>query len=268
MDKLVSILIVVYNAEKFIEKTIKSCLSQSYDELEILILDNSSTDQSVKIIENMGSDKIRLYKGKNNLGPYNGLNYLLEKAKGKYIAIQDHDDIWLPDKIKSQVEFLDKNLDFIACGTDVYYFFEERDELALKKLAPEPRYVNHTSLMFRNSGFRYNLEKLFPDEYFEKEIIAKKGRLGCIQEGLVIHRVRGDGNNFSRVRSKISFSGALILLRRDKFSLESLKYIIYLFFRRHLPNRLAWFLRKKVTMKKFDWISKKEFMSKFPQVDF
>src|SRR3990167_596097 len=119
-NSLVSVLICTYNAEKFIKSTLESVLNQSYKNIEVLILDNGSTDKTVPIIRTLAlhnaqpltyevrkGPSIRLIESKKNLGPYKGLNVLLELAKGKYIAINDHDDIWHPEKIKKQVSFLE-----------------------------------------------------------------------------------------------------------------------------------------------------------------
>jgi glycosyltransferase involved in cell wall biosynthesis len=259
----VSILIVTFNAERFIKKTALSCINQTHENIEVLILDNNSSDGTIRIIESIRSEKIKLFKSSENLGPYAGLNFLLEKTNGDYVAVQDHDDIWFPDKIKKQVEFLEKNLDFIACGTDIYYYYEEKEELALKKFKKKPGYVNHTSLMFRNNGFRYETGKNFPDENFEKEILGKHGKIGCIQEGLTVHRIRSDAGNLSRKRAGFSFKKVIEILKRDGLTISSLKYIFYVMTKKLIPSSIVWFLRKKITMKNLKWITAEEFKKKF-----
>ena len=106
---LVSVLICAYNAEKYIEATIRSVMTQTYRNLEILVLDNNSSDGTVGILEGLKREEAETaaLRREEELGAYGGLNYLLERAAGTYIAIQDHDDIWHPDKIARQVEFLE-----------------------------------------------------------------------------------------------------------------------------------------------------------------
>src|SRR3990172_986527 len=106
MDKLVSILIVSYNAEDFIGKTIKSCLEQSYRNIELLIFDNKSHDHTLDVINSFHDSRICVYRSDQQCSPYDGLNYLIEHAAGDYIAVQDHDDIWFHEKIEKQVRFL------------------------------------------------------------------------------------------------------------------------------------------------------------------
>ena len=186
---LVSILLATCNAEKYIKKTLYSCLNQSYENIEILVIDDKSKDKTVEMIKRTQRDigeesRIKLLQNKKNMGPYNNLNFLLERAQGKYIAIQDHDDVWFPEKIEKQVEFLEKNKNkgFIACGTNTFYYYEDRKLFILNKKPFLTDFVDHTSLMFRNRGFKYNTDYLLTDEYFEKSF-GKRGKyslyLGC-----------------------------------------------------------------------------------------
>lgn len=265
--KLVSILIATYNAEKFIKKTVQSCINQTYPNIEILIRDDSSSDNTVAIIESIGNEKVKLFKGEKNIGPYNGLNFLLEKAKGEYIAIQDHDDIWFPEKIKKQVEFLERNKNFVACGTNVYYFFEEKDLIVLKKFKDIESYVNHTSLMFRNDGFRYKGNSHFPDHHFEISILGAKGKIGCLQEGLTIHRIRSDGKNLSK-NSKLSIMGNVYFLKENKLAPKSLMLAFYLTIRRIIPASMIWTIRRHLTMRiNYKWIRKEQFLKDFPMIN-
>ena len=109
----VSILLCSYNAELYVRDTLQSLLNQTYVNIEILILDNNSKDTTVEIIKSYKDTRIHLYPSEKNLGPYGGLNFLLEKAIGNYIAIQDHDDIWHSEKIKKQINFLEQHKKFI-----------------------------------------------------------------------------------------------------------------------------------------------------------
>ena len=134
---LVSVLICAYNAQKFIEATIRSVMAQTYRNIEILVLDNNSSDGTVAILEGLKRQeaRLRLYGGKKNLGAYGGLNYLLERAAGTYIAIQDHDDLWHPDKIARQVEFLEKNHAYVGCGTAIINYYERYDTFLSEEAA-------------------------------------------------------------------------------------------------------------------------------------
>ena len=97
---LVSVLVCSYNAEQFIESTVQSVLGQTYKNIELLVLDNASTDTTVNLLEQIqkADSRLIIIASKTNHGAYPGLNLLLEKAKGTYIAINDHDDIWHSEK--------------------------------------------------------------------------------------------------------------------------------------------------------------------------
>jgi len=265
MTEKISILIVSYNAEKYIKKTINSCLNQTYKNIKILVLDNASKDGTVKIIKNIQArdSRLKVFENKENLGPYAGLNFLLEKAKGKYIAIQDHDDIWFPEKIEKQVEFLEKNKNFVACGTNAFYYYESRKLLILNKKSAVTNFVDHTSLMFRNQGFRYDEKYLLADEYFEKKILFSKGKIACLQVSMTIHRIKGDGTNLSSSRFKISLKNMKDFFVINKINFSSSVYFVDLLLGRYLPDRFIWFIRKNITQKNSIWISLKDFSEKY-----
>lgn len=265
--KLVSILIVTYNAQKYISKTIKSCLNQTYSNFEILILDNASKDNTIKIIKSITDKKIKLYKSKKNLGPYHGLNFLLNKAKGEYIAIQDHDDIWLPQKLEKQVNYLNKHLSEIACGTKTYIFYENKNILISDKKPKKLRYVNHVSLLFRNQGYRYNPKFLLTDEHFEKIILyGNTKKIPCIQKILTIHRIRGDRNNLSRIRFKFNYQNIKEYFSINGFYINTFINLLGIFVSKYFPQKLEWFIIDKIIKRNSQKISLEIFLKKHPNL--
>ena len=198
---LVSVLICAYNAEKYIEATIRSVMAQTYRNIDILVLDNNSSDRTVAILEELKRQeaRLRLYGGKKNLGAYGGLNYLLERAAGTRVAIQDHDDIWHPDKIARQVDFLEKNHAYAGCGTAIVNHYEEYGTFLLRRRHAVSRIAWHTSLVFRNAGLRYNARlKIANDFLFMKHVLCGKGkRIYNLEEPYVLRTIRADGSNLS-----------------------------------------------------------------------
>lgn len=108
-SKLVSIILCAYNSEKSIEKTIISLLNQSYSNLEILILDDGSTDKTKEICEKYTKkdNRILFFSNIKNIGLTKSLNILAKLAKGEFIARQDADDVSLPNRIEKQIRFLE-----------------------------------------------------------------------------------------------------------------------------------------------------------------
>jgi glycosyltransferase involved in cell wall biosynthesis len=245
---LVSVLICAYNAQEFIEATIRSVMAQTYRNLEVLVLDNNSSDGTVAILEGLKRQeaRLRLYGGKKNLGAYGGLNYLLERAAGTYIAIQDHDDIWHQDKIARQVDLLERNHTYVGCGAAIINYYEKYDIFLLRRQPAVSRIAWHTSLIFRNSGLRYNARaKIANDFLFMKHVLCARGkRIYNLEEPYVLRTIRADGSNLS---TKWINRGALkeILWTRigilDRLALVN---------RLLLPARLADFLVLKVFLRK------------------
>ena len=105
MDTQVSVVIAVKNGLPHIREAVASALNQRFDALEILIIDDGSTDGTVEAINAMpGTEKIRFIQLPVSVGPYAARNIGIEKATGRYIAFLDADDIWEPDKLMQQVE--------------------------------------------------------------------------------------------------------------------------------------------------------------------
>lgn len=268
-EKLVSVLVVAWNAEKYIEKTLKGVLGQTYQNLEVLLLDNASTDQTLPLAREIEKNdkRLKIYVGEKNIGAYPGLNFLLEKARGEYVAIQDHDDIWLPEKIKKQIEYLEKNPAVVACGTETFYFYEKRGVFILDRRRGWVDFVDHTSLVFRNRGFRYEPKYLLTDEHFEKKILARAGKIFCLGEGLTLHRLRGDGKNYSLRR--FSFTPPNL---RDFFAINGRGfgawiYLAKIFAAKYLPAGLVWQLIR-IDKANSQILSADEFRKKYPGVEF
>lgn len=263
---LVSILIVTFNAEKYIENTILSCLKQTYPKTELLILDNDSADRTVQIIKSIDSEKIKLFLLKKNVGPFAGLNYLLNRAKGEYIAIQDHDDIWLPKKIEKQVKFLSDNNDFIACGTKTFYFYEEYKKFVLNKKKLLVDCFDHTSLVFRNFNFRYNEKHVLSDEHFQKKVLGKKGKIICLDDILTIHRIKKDNKNLSNIRFSLSLKSISDFFKLNRFGFKSLTYFIFIIASKLISTGLIYKIASIFFRKNLDQLSLDNFRIKYPDV--
>lgn len=110
--KMVSIITPCYNAARCIQDTIQSVISQTYQDWEMLIVDDCSTDNSVEIVKSLAAKepRIKLFSTEKPSGsPSLPRNIGIENAKGEYIAFLDADDLWLPDKLSEQVKFLENN---------------------------------------------------------------------------------------------------------------------------------------------------------------
>lgn len=110
MSELVSIIMPSYNTAKYIAETIQSVLAQSYKNWELLIVDDCSTDETDDVVRPYLTDeRIRYLKSEKNSGAAVSRNRALREAKGKWIAFLDSDDLWLPEKLGKQINFMEKN---------------------------------------------------------------------------------------------------------------------------------------------------------------
>ncbi len=128
-NKLVSVCINAYNAEKFILKTVNSAINQTYKNLQIIVVDDCSTDSTYDIIKSINDERVEVYQT-----PFNGHisfanNEALKYVKGDYVAHLDADDLWAEDKIEKQISFLEKNPEYGACFTHAE-IIDENDNIA------------------------------------------------------------------------------------------------------------------------------------------
>ena len=113
----VSIVLPLFNAERFIKKTIETVINQTYPFWELIVVNDCSTDSSVSIVESFKDSRIKILCNKKNNGAAVSRNYGLREAKGKWIAFLDADDQWLPTKLEEQINFMQSN-NYVASYTD------------------------------------------------------------------------------------------------------------------------------------------------------
>ncbi len=137
----VSVLMPVYNGALFLRSAIESILNQSFVDLELLIIDDGSTDSSADIIHSFDDLRIRYIKNEENLGIVKSLNKGLTLARGIYIARMDADDISLPQRLQRQVDFLDANPETGICGSNAITIDSEGNRQRLWFYAEKPENV-------------------------------------------------------------------------------------------------------------------------------
>ena len=170
----VSILMNGYNAEQYLNEAIDSIYAQTFNDWEIIFIDNCSTDQTKNIV--MGyDDKIKYYATSSNLPLGAARNFGLSFCHGEYIAFLDTDDIWLPNKLEEQIRMMDKYKEYILCYTGVIYidqFGKQTGRMLPRALSGNvfpiqlKRYeINMQSVLLRNNyEIRFNKDlKHSPD---------------------------------------------------------------------------------------------------------
>lgn len=111
MEELLSIIMPSYNCGRFVEESIRSVQSQTYQNWELIFVDDCSTDDTISIVQRIqqADKRIRLFKNVYNSGAAISRNHGLREAKGKWIAFLDSDDLWEPTKLEKQVRFMEEN---------------------------------------------------------------------------------------------------------------------------------------------------------------
>ena len=117
MNPLVSVVMPVYNAEKYVSRAIESILGQTLEALELVIVNDCSTDDSEERILSFSDDRIRYMKNDRNLGIVDSLNRGIKASNGCYIARMDADDISLPERLEKQVRYLQEHPEVDVCGS-------------------------------------------------------------------------------------------------------------------------------------------------------
>ncbi len=194
---LVSVFIPVYNREHYISEAITSVLEQSFQDFELLIINDGSSDRTEEVILSFDSPQIRYYKNEHNLGIAATRNKGLELAQGKYLALLDSDDIALPNRLQVQVEYMESHPEVVISGTFFkqfgcgnrcrYELFETNDEIKSFLLWETP-FLQPTISMrlnkIRIANLWYSEENNIAEDYdfFERvamEIDDKFANLKC-----------------------------------------------------------------------------------------
>ena len=148
---LISVITPTYNAEKYIEETIRSVQKQTYQEWEMIIVDDCSTDQTLRIIKEFANldSRIKVYKQKKNQGAGHARNKALSISDGRFVAFLDSDDQWRPNKLEKQLKFmLDNNYAFTYTGYDR---LQLNDQGALEtKTVHVPKEATYHKLLKKN----------------------------------------------------------------------------------------------------------------------
>ena len=132
----ISVILPIYNSISFIANAVESILAQTYQDFELILIDDCSTDGTIEILNKFVDTRILLVKNTSNLGLVGSLNKGLTIASGEYIARMDHDDIAMPSRFDRQIKFLDKYPEISILGTG-YRLLDARGKLGIAYIPPE-----------------------------------------------------------------------------------------------------------------------------------
>lgn len=204
-EPLVSVIIPCHNGEKHILQSIESVVSQSYTNIEIIIIDDSSKDRTLSIIKKITDPRLKVLSNPGKKGVAYSLNRGIENAKGKYIARLDSDGIMHPCRIRKQVDFLEKEVEFDFVGSNHFVindvglktsytiYPEKSEEIALCRflfnpISPPTALIRRTVLL----QYMYCKKDAYCKDYFLWMVMLRKHKGYNLQEGLTLYRSNKD----------------------------------------------------------------------------
>ncbi len=216
---LISVVLPVYNAEQYVKDTIKSILVQSYQNFELIIINDGSTDNSEEYIVQFKDTRIKYIKNEKNLKLIQTLNLGLRLAKGKYIARIDADDIALPNRFEKQIDFLENNLEYGIVGSFAETFGSKKEKLTFVQEDLEIRFALlthnpfvHSSVMIRNqilikNKLSFDLNQLHVEDYDLWIKILKYSKGKILPDSLIKYRIHESQisvvhNNIQEINTK------------------------------------------------------------------
>lgn len=210
---LVSVIMSVYNAEKFLHSAIESITNQTFTDFEFIIVEDCSTDKTLEILKEFKEkdNRIKIIQKEKNEGPkgfIKNLNVGLNMAQGKYIARMDADDISLPERFQKQVTFLENNPEIFMVGAQIDFINEKNEiigekagalehEEIVKKMTSQIQ-LFHPVIMFRNhQNIKYREKFLYCEDYdLYLNLITQGKKLANLNEKLLNYRILA--NSISR----------------------------------------------------------------------
>lgn len=212
----VSVLMPAYNAEKYIAESIESILNQTFQDFELIIIDDCSSDNTWNIMQEYAKkdDRINIFKNEKNLGIGGNRNRLINLARGKYIVWQDNDDISLPERVEKQYTYMEENIGVGILG-GYLQLFNEKENLSVRKYATDDgslrktifRYspVAQPATMIRRSCFDevggYDFANPLIEDIDMSFRIGSKYKFANLPEIIIKYRQNENSVTFTRLKT-------------------------------------------------------------------
>lgn len=210
-NKKVSIITPAYNSEDFISETIESVLDQDYENWEHLIVDDCSEDNTHQLIEDYSKQdpRIKVLKTKSNAGPALARNVALEQAEGRYVAFLDSDDIWLPQKLSTQLNFMVKN-NYSFTFTSYRRFTGDKiggevpvlNQVSYKGLLKNTTIYTSSVIIDIDQTGMFRMKDVYYDDYvLWLEILNRGFQANGLNEDLLRYRIVEDSVSRNKINS-------------------------------------------------------------------
>lgn len=200
----ISVLMTIFNAQPYLQAAIESLINQSFQDWELIAVENGSKDNSFEVLTSIADDRIITHKLNENIGRTPALRYAFENAKGEYIAVLDADDLADPDRFASQVAFLDGKPEVAVVATWAYYI--DRNGKRIGEFTPEANQdgladslgwsnpIAHSSAMYRREAAAemggYSEKYVWAQDYALFIALASKYRIAMLSQFLCSIRIQ------------------------------------------------------------------------------
>lgn len=236
----VSVVIPAFNAQQFIAKTVESVLSQTFREIEVVIVDDASTDSTFSIISAIAKKdgRVRVYRNDRNLGTIRTLNRAIEHSVGRYIARMDADDLSDPARIEKQLALLKAHPDVGIVGCGLLIINEVRSERSTIVRPCDDGSLRLEMAKYTPIGANCMIRRSVLEEVglFDTEIgaeeeleimirIARKAKLACIPDILYTYFIRSTGRSISSRKLKKK----IVMIRLNMRAIRELELPVRLY---------------------------------------
>ena len=215
-DPKVTVLMSVYNGEKYLREAIDSILNQTFKDFEFLIINDGSTDRTAEILESYNDPRIKIINNEKNMGLIRSLNKGIRMSRGGYIARMDADDVSMPERLKKEVDFMETHTDYAVVGTFVKILNKDSEVIHLierpigdaevREFLKRDSCIPHGSAMIRKTCLLdvglYDKPMARCEDYDLWLRISKKYRLANIPEYLYMWRNRSDNISIKYIKEQ------------------------------------------------------------------
>lgn len=248
----VSIIVTTFNRVRFLRETLDTILAQSFSDFELIVVDNMSVDETSEVISRLSDSRIQYFKNPNYGVIAVNRNYGIRKARGRYVAFCDDDDLWFPNKLKLQVDLLERNQAIALCYTNAESFIGTGDtisHLMIRRSVNKHHFFqllrgnfipNSSVLLRRNIFFELGFLNEDPDIREDYDMwlrIARRYSIAGLSLALIkyrIHLLNAAGNRASETLRAIRTASSImksfhipLLIAWPSIAFQYAKYIIY-----------------------------------------
>ena len=214
IEGMVSIIMPSWNTGRLIAESIQSVIEQTYPNWELLIVDDCSTDNTDEVVEKFHDERIRYFHNESNSGAALTRNYALQKARGEWIAFLDSDDLWMPEKLEHQLNFMQEN-HYVLSYTEYEKIDEESQSLNIYVSGPEKvsrrkmyhyDYIGQLTMMYSAKYFgQIQIKDIKKNNDYAIRLQLYKKPDTCaylLKENLAKYRVRKNSISHDKYRKK------------------------------------------------------------------